>query len=47
LARLDSSPLPRPAWIEIDLARLRRNFKLIHQQKPGPLEVLSVVKDEG
>src|SRR5208283_1962390 len=37
----------RPAWVEIDLDRLRRNFELINQDKPGPLEVLSVVKDDG
>lgn len=40
-------PLPRPAWIEIDLSRLRRNFDLIHQSKPAGLQVLSVVKDGG
>src|SRR5438128_7213449 len=36
---------PRPAWIEIDLKRLRRNFELINQDKPGALRVLCVVKD--
>ncbi len=36
----------RPAWIEIDLNRLRRNFQLINQDKPGRLGVLSVLKDE-
>lgn len=37
---------PRSAWVEIDLARLRRNFQLIHQDKPAGLKILSVVKDE-
>src|SRR5579859_368820 len=27
-------PLPRPAWIEIDLGRFKRNFELICQHKP-------------
>lgn len=40
-------PLPRPAWIEIDLQRLRNNFQLINQEKPGGVRVLSVVKDDG
>ncbi len=37
---------PRPAWIEIDLQQLRRNFRLINEDKPAALQVLSVVKDE-
>ncbi len=37
---------PRPAWVEIDLGRLRRNFRLIHRDKPPGVGVLSVVKDE-
>lgn len=37
----------RPAWVEIDLRKLRRNFELIHQDKPAGLQVLAVVKDEG
>ena len=37
---------PRPAWIEIDCARWRRNFELIHASKPPGLHLLSVVKDE-
>src|SRR5271157_933956 len=36
----------RPAWIEIDLARLRHNYEVINQDKPRPLKILSVVKDE-
>ena len=38
--------LPRPAWIEIDLHRLRQNFELITRDKPAGLQLLSVVKDE-
>ena len=37
---------PRPAWIEIDLGQLRRNFQLINQDKPHAVRLLSVVKDE-
>src|SRR5262252_9367815 len=45
LSRVDSPP--RPAWLEIDLKRLRRNFELINKDKPPGLQLLSVVKDEG
>lgn len=37
---------PRPAWIELDLARWRRNYQLIRQALPSGLRLLSVVKDE-
>lgn len=37
---------PRPAWIELDLARWRRNFQLIRAELPTGLGLLSVVKDE-
>lgn len=43
------SALPRPlrsAWIEIDLGRLRGNFRAIDLHKPPQLQVLSVVKDD-
>src|SRR5260370_35987822 len=43
--KLTGSP-PRPAWIEVDLKRLERNFELIAQDKPNGVELLSVVKDE-
>lgn len=44
----DSLPSPsRPAWVEIDLQRLRRNFELINRDKPAGLRILSVVKDSG
>ncbi|MEK7685732.1 MAG: alanine racemase [Verrucomicrobiota bacterium] len=36
----------RPAWVEIDLRRLRRNFQLINRDKSPALRLLSVVKDE-
>ena len=36
----------RPAWIEIDLARLRRNFEIIFADKPARVALLSVVKDQ-
>ena len=36
----------RPAWIEIDLARLRRNFEIIFADKPAHVALLSVVKDQ-
>jgi alanine racemase len=35
----------RPAWVEIDLAQLRRNFHIINRDKPARLKILSVVKD--
>ena len=41
-----SFPL-RPAWVEIDLNKLKRNFELIHRDKPKGVQVVSVVKDEG
>src|SRR2546427_11747004 len=41
-----SGPSPRPAWIEIDLKQLRRNFELINRDRPDRLQLLSVVKDE-
>lgn len=37
---------PRPAWVEIDLLKLKRNFELIIRDKPRDLQLLSVVKDE-
>ena len=37
---------PRPAWIEIDLRQLKRNFQVISEHQPGGPQVLSVVKDE-
>jgi alanine racemase len=37
---------PRPAWVEIDLQRLRSNYAAIHGAKPSALKVLAVVKDQ-
>jgi alanine racemase len=37
---------PRPAWIEIDLGRLRRNLQLIRRDLPAGVKLLAVVKDE-
>jgi len=37
----------RPAWVEIDLRRLKHNFELINRDKPAGLQILAVVKDEG
>jgi alanine racemase len=42
-----NASLLRPAWIEIDLQRLRTNFQLINQDKQKDLRILSVVKDDG
>jgi alanine racemase len=36
----------RPAWVEIDLVRLRQNLRLIRRDLPGPVQLMAVVKDE-
>ena len=36
----------RPAWVEIDLNQLRRNFEIINREKPASLKIASVVKDD-
>ena len=42
-----SSTFPlRPAWVEIDLGRLRRNLRLIRRDLPRPVHLLAVLKDE-
>ena len=44
---LSSENFPlRPAWTEIDLGRLRRNFQLIRRDLPRAVKLLAVVKDE-
>src|SRR5450432_4187275 len=44
---LDSKTFPlRPAWVEIDLARLRNNLRLIRHDLPLDVSLLAVVKDE-
>jgi alanine racemase len=45
-ARLARDLPPRPAWVEIDLRQLKRNFQLISQDKSATLQILCVVKDE-
>ena len=43
----DSTVFPlRPAWVEIDLARLRNNLRLIRRDLPRHVRLLAVVKDE-
>lgn len=37
----------RPAWVEIDLRKLKRNYELINQDKAPGLQVAAVVKDDG
>ena len=37
---------PRPAWLEIDLDRLRRNLQVIRRDLPARVKWLAVVKDE-
>lgn len=36
----------RPAWVEINLRQLQRNFEIIHEDKPDAVGFLSVVKDQ-
>ncbi len=44
---LNSTAFPlRPAWVEIDLARLRNNLRLLRRDLPRPVQLLAVVKDE-
>ena len=44
---LHSAGFPlRPAWVEIDLARLRQNLRLIRRDLPSAVKLLAVVKDE-
>src|ERR1017187_517796 len=43
----DSTTFPlRPAWVEIHLARLRRNLQLLRRDLPRNVQLLAVVKDE-
>ena len=45
--KFDSKSFPlRPAWMEIDLGRLRRNLQLIRRDLPAAVQLLAVVKDE-
>ncbi|MGA9450748.1 MAG: hypothetical protein WBW41_05300 [Verrucomicrobiia bacterium] len=36
----------RPAWVEIDLGRLRNNLRLIRRDLPRHAQLMAVVKDE-
>ena len=36
----------RPAWVEIDLGKLRRNLQLIRRDLPKNVQLMAVVKDE-
>lgn len=38
--------MPRPAWIELDMGRLRSNLELIRAETVGRVGVWSVVKDD-
>jgi alanine racemase len=43
----DSPIFPlRPAWLEIDLGRFRRNLQLIRRDLPPKVQLLAVVKDD-
>jgi len=43
----DEKKFPRrPAWVEIDLGKLRRNLQLIRRDLPRDVRLLAVVKDE-
>jgi len=44
---LPAEPPHRPAWVEIDMRNLARNFRVINLDKPVGLKIVSVVKDEG
>jgi alanine racemase len=47
MIQLPHNQVTRPAWVEVDLAQLKRNFKIIFQDKPEHVQVLSVVKNQG
>ena len=43
---MDSDFPLRPAWIEIDLGKLRRNLQLIRRDLPAATQLMAVVKDD-
>ena len=43
---MDSDFPLRPAWIEIDLGKLRRNLQLIRHDLPAATQLMAVVKDD-
>ena len=44
--RIPPEPLPRPAWVEIDLKRFQRNFQQLVQDMPNNVQLASVIKDD-
>ena len=36
----------RPAWMEIDLARLRNNLRLVRRDRPRHVQLMAVPKDD-
>lgn len=45
--KIDSDFPLRPAWIEIDLGKLRRNLQLVRGDLPQAARLMAVVKDDG
>jgi alanine racemase len=43
---MDSDFPLRPAWIEIDMGKLRRNLQLIRRDLPSTTQLMAVVKDD-
>ena len=43
---MDSDFPLRPAWIEIDMGKLRRNLQLIRRDLPSATQLMAVVKDD-
>jgi alanine racemase len=43
---IDSDFPLRPAWIEIDVGKLRRNLQLIRKELPAKTQLMAVVKDD-
>jgi alanine racemase len=44
--KIDSDIPSRPAWIEIDIGKLRRNLRLIRDDLPASVKLMAVVKDD-
>ena len=45
--KFDAENFPvRPAWVEIDLARLRQNLRLIRRDLPAAVRLMAILKDE-
>ena len=44
--KIDSDFPLRPAWIEIDLGKLRRNLQLIRRDLPRTAQLMAVTKDD-